>query len=124
MAEYDTEVSRLSRELHSTALAMQKVMGDLQGSLREQQHMQTDLAEVRQAVQSVNKLLREGDNGLPLLSRLVLLEKRMDLIEGGIKLGRDWWFKVLGNLTVVVIIAVAGALLTLYVSSRGGGKLP
>jgi hypothetical protein len=117
---------------HSTALELQRVMAELKSALREQQHMQSDLADMRQRLQSVDKLLREGDGGvMPLTMRMMLVEtrtsdlaKRLDDYRDSQKIGRDWWMKVLGNLTVGALFAGAGLLLSLYMMSKGVAKLP
>jgi hypothetical protein len=145
MADDASEFGRLSREVNATVINMQRVMSDLQGTLREIVHLQNDLTELRKILTALNQLIREGNGStLPIITRVLLVEQRLALLEahetfniptlqkiGPIeqrlllletsqKSGREWWFRFLGNLAVGLVFAVAGAFLALWVGSRGG----
>jgi hypothetical protein len=119
MVDDTGELTRLTQEVHATVVNMQRMMGDLQGYLREQVRMQSDFQEMRVALQSVDKMLRGDGISTPMQTRLLLVEQGLARLEARQATGRDFWFKVLASLTVAALIGLTGVFFSIYVFSKG-----
>lgn len=114
------EPGRLREELGSTAARIEQVTAQLEAYVRQQGRIERDMQELKDTVKQINTALREGNGaGLPVMTRLALLEQRMALSETSTRLSRDWWFKVAGNIATTTIIGIAGVLLAVYLLTKG-----
>jgi broad specificity phosphatase PhoE len=105
------DLSQLSEQMQGMAL-------NLQTYLSEQGHIKEDVTEVRRVMQSLNELLREGN--LSIVTRLHLVERRLEAIENAQIRSRDWWLKILATVATSAILMAIGLLVTLYVGTKGG----
>jgi hypothetical protein len=110
------QLDQLRRDMQDTTTKLADVVYQLRDTLRQQQHVEEDMRETRAAVQSIHQLLQGGD--LPLLTRMIVVEGKVKEVEASQFRNRDWWLKIAATLTTALIVAMAGLLLVLYVSTK------
>ena len=122
MGESTNHVMQLSQQLQATAMRVQEMTGQLQGYVREQQHVQDDVLEIRNLVRSMNQLLNEGDPSLR--TRVFWMEKEIGDIKASKSRTQDWWLKLCATLAGAAILALLGFMLLLYAAQKGGPIKP
>jgi hypothetical protein len=103
-------------ELRDLTARLVQAVNSLSNVVIEQRYLKQSIDELKEMVQNITQQL-VGEHGLAL--RIMLLEQRLQAMELSQKIGRDWWFRLAGNLAVSTIIAVVMAFLALYIGSKG-----
>lgn len=113
------ELLRLSIEMNKNNLSMQQLGYDVRSALKDQERLQGDFVEMRLLLAAVRRLLQDGDGGVqPLMVRMVLAEKRLDVIEVRTAAMRGWWLRILGALVPTLIVGLTLAFLALYKAGK------
>lgn len=119
------QVERLSVEMQATALKLQEITSNLQSYLREQGHIQEDVTEVRSLLRSLHQLLMEGSPNNPsLVTQIYYVQEELKGMKAAQLRARDWWLKLVATVAAAAIITLAGVILMLWASGKGGAVKP
>ncbi len=80
--EVDEEVVQQLTEVADTmARLLDKVMAEHSNQNKDMDHFRADLALVRDSIRHIAKVLHEGNGERPLISRVAVLEEKVDNLE-------------------------------------------
>ena len=112
------DMARLSQQLRTTTDMVERLTGELRGYLIAQTTLEGNLREIQGAVSQLTRVIRDGDGGLPLMTRIALIEHRLTIEERTGQSAQEWWWKLALNIGTALILAGGSAALALYLGKK------
>jgi hypothetical protein len=110
------QLEDIRRELSSINTRLMDTIFQLRETLTQSKRFEEDLRDIRATVTALHQLLQSGDPSL--LTRLFMLEDKLEKLEAGQLRNRDWWLKLAASLTAAAILGMAGLMLLLYAGTK------
>lgn len=111
------QVAQLSRAIETTTGKLQDVSTQLQIYANDQRHLQEDIRQIRQLMETMDQLMNRGNPSFN--TRLTMVETDVKDIKDERARSRDWWLKLVASLSATLIVGVLGLLLYLYANTKG-----